>query len=549
MNQPGNQKSEKFNITKCNSINIRAFWITTLTFWICFFVWFGNINLIPWIKKDINLSATEIVITKTMLTVSTVIFRVIIGDLLDKIGSRYCYIIIMIIGLISICFLLLINTPIQYIICNFFIGIIGSSFVITEYHTTQFFSDRIIGLANATSAGWGNFGGGCAALLMPYLASTYDINWRYLTLISGLFLLIPIFLYYYCTIDTVNGNLDYKRVISYDKLTDMTRFKNTVNDYRTWILFLLYGQCFGVEIIIITYIQSYFQYEFGLNHTDSGLIVFMFSFLNLFARSIGGYMSDKLNIHARLYLLFLILFGESIFLFIFSFGTFSLEFSIIFITFFSCFVQCAEGITFAIVPFVATAAGNNKIGPLYGIVAAGGNFGSFIFSITIFYFVSNNQLQYQYAFLIVSIVVLVSSFLTLKIKFTQQEICIVDELLLHVEGLQLQEKVTELENIDIDIDISKYENWSDKQILVWMLSIENHRFSKYKSTLTKSLTDECLTGNDLCKVNENDLKGWGITNFGDRKMLLKNINKLVHHTTDTSTTHRGDRYNSIAIDK
>eukprot|EP01084_Bolivina_argentea_P249931 418557_1 len=124
------QKSTTFNIARCSSINIRSFWITTLSFWICFFVWFGNIYLFPWITQDIKITTGERVVSKSMLTISALIFRIFIGDLLPKIGPRYCYILIMIIATIPSMSLYFINTSTQYIICNFFIGIIGSSFVI-----------------------------------------------------------------------------------------------------------------------------------------------------------------------------------------------------------------------------------------------------------------------------------------------------------------------------------------------------------------------------------------------------------------------------------
>ena len=185
-------KATEFSIfTKYSSFHIRNFWITTVTFWICFFVWFGNINLLPWIREEITMNNTQITIAKTCLTLSTTIFRIIIGDLLDKIGSRYCYILVLILSLIPVCLLSFIQSPIMYIILNFFIGIVGASFAVTQYHTTQFFIDRYLGLAQATSAGWGNFGGGCAAIIMPSIASLLELKlkmnpWRYINFLSGM---------------------------------------------------------------------------------------------------------------------------------------------------------------------------------------------------------------------------------------------------------------------------------------------------------------------------------------------------------------------------
>ncbi len=40
------------------------------------------------------------------------------------------------------------------------IGAIGASFVITQYHTSIMFAPNVVGTANATTAGWGDAGGG-----------------------------------------------------------------------------------------------------------------------------------------------------------------------------------------------------------------------------------------------------------------------------------------------------------------------------------------------------------------------------------------------------
>eukprot|EP01083_Nonionella_stella_P043740 118037_1 len=86
--------------------------------------------------------------------------------------------------------------------------------------------------------------------------------------------------------------------------------------------------------------------------------------------------------------------------------------------FFGFCVETASGVTFSITPFIQP----NNIGPVYGIVGGGGNFGSFMFSIAIFYFASTNKLSYRYAFMIISLFVLLASFLSLKIKFSEEQL-------------------------------------------------------------------------------------------------------------------------------
>ncbi len=71
---------------------------------------------------------------------TTVIFRVIIGDLCDRVGPRYSYTILLIVSAIPIMAVGLVQTPAEYIIVHIFIGITGASFVITQYHCSRMFA-------------------------------------------------------------------------------------------------------------------------------------------------------------------------------------------------------------------------------------------------------------------------------------------------------------------------------------------------------------------------------------------------------------------------
>ncbi len=45
------------------------------------------------------------------------------------------------------------QTSAGYIVVSLCIGVVGAAFVITQYHTTRMYAGKIVGTANATSAG------------------------------------------------------------------------------------------------------------------------------------------------------------------------------------------------------------------------------------------------------------------------------------------------------------------------------------------------------------------------------------------------------------
>ena len=76
------------------------------------------------------------------------------------------------------------------------IGVIGASFVITQYHTSMMFAPNVVGTANATTAGWGNLGGGVTQMVMPLvlavmvaLGASEFLGWRLAMVVPGVALL------------------------------------------------------------------------------------------------------------------------------------------------------------------------------------------------------------------------------------------------------------------------------------------------------------------------------------------------------------------------
>ncbi|MFL1011448.1 MFS transporter [Flavisericum labens] len=379
-------KSTKLNLFDLKNVSIRTFWITAISFFLCFFSWFGIVPFMPDVVKDLGLTPDQKWNSIILAVSGTVFARLLIGKLCDKYGPRLCYTWLLMLGAIPVILCGLVQTPLQFLICRLFIGFIGASFVITQVHTSLMFAPNIVGTANATSAGWGNLGGGANRLGMPIIAAAVvglgvaeGNAWRYSMVIAGVVCFLMGIVYYFFTQDTPKGNFSELRAsgVEIEKKKDQVGFATVLKDYRTWILFLVYAASFGIELTVYGTMDDYLQNTFQLERVTAGNIVLSFALMNIFARTLGGFFGDRFGklkgLRGRVLFLSGILALQGVMLMTFSTTT-SLILGIVFLILFSLSVQMAEGATFSVVPFINKKA----IGSVSGIVGAGGNVGAFL---------------------------------------------------------------------------------------------------------------------------------------------------------------------------
>ncbi|MCL5128199.1 MULTISPECIES: MFS transporter [unclassified Algibacter] len=380
------EKSTTLSLLDFKSVSTRTFWITSISFFMCFFAWFGIVPFMPDVVKDLGLTPDQKWNSIILAVSGTVFARLLIGKLCDKYGPRLCYTWLLTIGAIPVILCGLVQTPTQFLICRLFIGFIGASFVITQVHTSLMYAPNIVGTANATSAGWGNLGGGANRLGMPLIAAAVvsfgvaDADaWRYSMIVAGIVCFCMGIIYFFFTKDTLNGNFKDLRasgeMVSTKK--DQIGFLEVLKDYRVWILFVVYAASFGIELTVYGTMDDYLQNTFQLERVTAGNIVLSFALMNIFARTLGGFFGDKFGklkgLRGRVLFLAFILTIQGLMLITFSTTT-SIMVGVTFLILFSLSVQMAEGATFSVVPFINKKA----IGSVSGIVGAGGNVGAFL---------------------------------------------------------------------------------------------------------------------------------------------------------------------------
>jgi NNP family nitrate/nitrite transporter-like MFS transporter len=152
-------------------------------------------------------------------------------------------------------------------------------------------------------------------------------------------------------------------------------FKTAMANYRAWMLFTTYAACFGIELFVHNVAASFFVDRFKLDLKSAGLAAGSFGLLALFARAVGGLLSDRLarrhGLAVRSQLLFALMVGEGFGLLWFS-TTQTPTMAVIAMITFGLFTHMACGATYALVPFIDRKA----LGGVAGIVGAGGNVGA-----------------------------------------------------------------------------------------------------------------------------------------------------------------------------
>jgi nitrate/nitrite transporter NarK len=301
-------KATRIDLFSLRTPQMRAFHLTWLAFFVCFYAWFACAPLMPVLKGEFHLTPGQIANINIAAVAVTILVRLLVGPLCDRFGPRKTYTGLLVLGAIPVLGVALAQSYEAFLFFRLAIGAIGASFVITQYHTSIMFAPNVVGTANAAAAGWGSF-----------VAAA--------------------------------GN------------------------YRVWLLFITYGACFGVEIFIHNIAATYYVDHFGLSLSAAGMAAASFGLLALFARALGGIVSDRVaakrGLDARTQLLCVLMIGEGLGLFGFAHAG-SVTVAVLAMLGFGLFTHMACGATYALVPFIDRRA----LGGVAGIIGAGGNAGA-----------------------------------------------------------------------------------------------------------------------------------------------------------------------------
>ncbi|KAF5945202.1 hypothetical protein HYC85_015430 [Camellia sinensis] len=331
-------KATVFRLFTAAQPHMRAFHLSWISFFCCFVSTFAAPPLLPIIRDNLNLTATDIGNAGIASVSGAVFARVAMGTACDLFGPRLASASLILLTSPAVYCFSVANSATSFLLLRFFTGFSLATFVSTQFWMSSMFSAPVVGTANGVSGGWGNLGGGATQLIMPLVFSLIRDTgavkftaWRIAFFIPALMQTVSAIAVFFLSQDLPDGNFSQLKKSGDKHKENLPQVvRHAVTNYRGWILALTYGYCFGVELTIDNIIAQYF-YDRGdfIGHSgeevrDEREVVDF----------VGGSDCGRVVMHC-------------------SGRVGSLGASIAVMVMFSVFVQAACGLTFGVVPFVS----------------------------------------------------------------------------------------------------------------------------------------------------------------------------------------------------
>ena len=125
-------KATRIDLFSLRTPQMRAFHMSWFSFFLCFFAWFGIAPLMAVVREELGLTKHQIGNTIIASVSITIVARLFIGWLCDKIGPRLSYTGLLMVGSIPVMAIGFADDYTSFMLFRLGIGVIGASFVITQ---------------------------------------------------------------------------------------------------------------------------------------------------------------------------------------------------------------------------------------------------------------------------------------------------------------------------------------------------------------------------------------------------------------------------------
>ncbi|WP_019533499.1 MFS transporter [Paenibacillus ginsengihumi] len=261
-----------------------------LYFDVSFMIWVLCGALSLYITKDFGLTDAQRATMVAIPTLGGSLFRIPMGILADRIGSRKAGIIGMMLTIIPLLWGWLGGTTLNSVLAlGFLLGIAGASFAVSLSLASRWYPPQYQGLAMGI-AGAGNSGTALATFFGPHLANAY--GWHNVFGLAIIPLMLVLIAFMLMAKDSPNQP-EPKKLVDY-----LAAFKYA----DTWWFCLFYAITFGGFVGFSSYFSIFFfdvygeeSVQGGLTRVQIGYLVTITVIAGSMFRPIGGYIADRIG--------------------------------------------------------------------------------------------------------------------------------------------------------------------------------------------------------------------------------------------------------------
>jgi hypothetical protein len=134
-----------FSLKRPHMRGLHCAWVS---FFLAFMIWFAPAPLLKEIQDTLGLSKQQVWASSITNDCTAIIMRIVIGPVCDNYAARWPMAIVLMAASVPTAMLGLVNSAEGLAVVRFFIGIAGSSFVMSQFWPSRMFSRDIAGTAN-----------------------------------------------------------------------------------------------------------------------------------------------------------------------------------------------------------------------------------------------------------------------------------------------------------------------------------------------------------------------------------------------------------------
>lgn len=259
----------------------KALVLSTLAFGVTFAIWGLLSGLMPILKKELALTATQASLLVAAPVIIGSLGRLPMGMLADKLGGKKVLAALLILSVIPAIIVGCVHGYDAFLLAAVCLGIAGTSFPVGILLVSRWFPQERQGTALGLY-GAGNIGQSIAVFAAPVIAAQFGLHVAAWTFAA-------ICLVYFIIFISQAKDAEW----STPPKTLGAALKLLFSQPKSWMLSMFYFQTFGGFVALSIYTPMLLKELFGLTPQDAGFRTAMFVLLATVARPLGGFLSDR----------------------------------------------------------------------------------------------------------------------------------------------------------------------------------------------------------------------------------------------------------------